>query len=163
MFIMYPVEVNIGTKLNAENGGDALTAHTAIQYASDLMRHCAGKDLRFEGSLSPSERLSILTDCTELIVRLTRISLQICHEPLPSAICVYPELCNTLSDAGISVMTNIAQMCLLISSKDDTAPSEFFKRALRNSSCSVCIVAAKLGETDLEPFISEHLRVYSPR
>lgn len=161
---MYPVEVNIGTELNAENGGDALTAHTAIQYASDLMRHCAGKDLRFEGSISPSERLSILTDCAELIVRLTRISLQICREPLPSAICVYPELCNTLSDAGISVMTNIAQMCLLIDPKGgDTIPSEFFKRTLRNSACSVCVVAAKLGKIDLEPFIVEHLRVHSPR
>lgn len=163
------VEVHIGTEFGAKNSELSnldLTARTA-DIAKAIMTFC-NYSVRVDKD-SPYFLISrryALDDCANLIVHLMQIHMNMCKEQprLPSTFPVDLEHHNldNLAENSWPLWSHVwgirAATCSL---NDGNARQETVQKEIEDAIYQVCVIVAKLGETDLEPFITEHLSMHS--
>lgn len=155
------VEMHIGTKFDSEyyGFGNVRVAGRASWYASNIAQ-CSVDNL-LSTDIPDSMKKYILSNCASLIISLARISICVCGTKPRSYFYVDPEYYETFAENSADLLSDVANVLALTNkaanSRDGSAYLAYLERDIWNSIRLTCMIAAKLGETDLEPYILEQI------
>lgn len=109
--------------------------------------------------IHPSMKRGILSDCAVLIVELARVSMEMYDERVPSDFCIDPEHYESFTESTSALLSSTTRVLDLVNSAANSRDKSSYQRdimcEIQNSIRLACMVATKVGETNLEPYIYE--------
>lgn len=156
---MATVEVHIGDRFYASFypiGYNISSAARAVWLAGGI----AQSNISIPSTdIHPSEKKYILSNCAVLIVELARISVGMYDERVPSDFCIDPEYYESLTESTSALLSSTTRVLDLVNSVANSRDKGSYQRdimcEIQNSIRLACMVATKVGETNLEPYIYE--------
>lgn len=157
------VEMHIGTKFGADDYsysfGNVRVAGKASYHASNIAQ-CSIDNLP-STDIPASMKKYILMNCANLIISLARISIWVCGEKPRSDFYTDPKYYETFAENSTHLLSNVTNVLELTNkvanSHNGSAYLSDVERETWNAIRLTCMIAAKLGETDLEPYILEQI------
>lgn len=159
------VGINIGTEFGAKNckSDSSELAFEAYSHAINIENHITSReaDSKIKAILSENNFLqhmdngSALRECTRVIVCLMQISANMDFTQRSPIICIDLDQYGSLKDASVVLIEATTRLRQIFYPDGNITSIAALYHEILNSIRLACVIAAKFGETDLEPYISQ--------